>query len=68
MMADNDPVLGVIGGSGLYDMAGLEDVRVEVGARLKGDPFTGLVASGRKAGGTARKRTGAAPAARGSVR
>ena len=49
-------------------LAGLEDVRVEVGARLKGDPFTVLVASGRKAGGTARKRTGAAPAARGSVR
>jgi 5'-methylthioadenosine phosphorylase len=26
-MADKDPVLGVIGGSGLYDMAGLEEVR-----------------------------------------
>jgi 5'-methylthioadenosine phosphorylase len=26
-MADQDPVLGIIGGSGLYDMAGLEDVR-----------------------------------------
>jgi ubiquinone/menaquinone biosynthesis C-methylase UbiE len=36
--------------------AGLEDVRVEVGARLKGDPFTVLVASGRKAGGG--RRTG----------
>jgi 2-polyprenyl-3-methyl-5-hydroxy-6-metoxy-1,4-benzoquinol methylase len=48
--------------------AGLEDVRVEVGARLKGDPFTVLVASGRKAGGAARKRRGVATAARGSVR
>lgn len=28
--------------------AGLDDVRVQVGARLKGDPFTVLVASGRK--------------------
>ncbi|HTU99894.1 MAG TPA: metalloregulator ArsR/SmtB family transcription factor [Luteitalea sp.] len=36
--------------------AGLEDVRVEVGARLKGDPFTVLVASGRKANGGARVR------------
>ena len=48
--------------------AGLEDVRVEVGARLKGDPFTVLVASGRKAGGGGRGRTGAASSARGSVR
>ena len=48
--------------------AGLEDVRVEVGARLKGDPFTVLVASGRKAGGASRARTGAASSARGSVR
>ena len=48
--------------------AGLEDVRVEVGARLKGDPFTVLVASGRKAGGAGRGRTGAASSARGSVR
>ncbi|WP_291986361.1 metalloregulator ArsR/SmtB family transcription factor [Luteitalea sp.] len=48
--------------------AGLEDVRVEVGARLKGDPFTVLVASGRKAGGVLRGRTGAASSARGSVR
>lgn len=48
--------------------AGLEDVRVEVGARLKGDPFTVLVASGRKANGAARVRTGASPAARGRVR
>ena len=48
--------------------AGLEDVRVEVGARLKGDPFTVLVASGRKAGGAARGRPGAATSARGSVR
>lgn len=28
--------------------AGLEDVRVAVGARLRGDPFTVLIASGRK--------------------
>lgn len=48
--------------------AGLEDVRVEVGARLKGDPFTVLVASGRKSGGAARRRGGAATSARGSVR
>jgi SAM-dependent methyltransferase len=48
--------------------AGLEDVRVEVGARLKGDPFTVLVASGRKAGSATRKRTGAADAARERVR
>ena len=48
--------------------AGLEDVRVEVGARLKGDPFTVLVASGHKAGGAPRGRTGAATSARGSVR
>ena len=48
--------------------AGLDDVRVEVGARLKGDPFTVLVASGRKAGGTGHGRTGAASSARGSVR
>lgn len=48
--------------------AGLEDVRVEVGARLKGDPFTVLVASGRKANGAARGRSGATPAARGRVR
>lgn len=48
--------------------AGLEDVRVEVGARLKGDPFTVLVASGRKANGGARGRAGASPAARGRVR
>ena len=47
--------------------AGLEDVRVEVGARLKGDPFTVLVASGRKAGGAARGRASAS-AARRSVR
>jgi ArsR family transcriptional regulator len=33
---------------------GLEDVRVHVGARLKGDPFTVLVASGRKPGAAAR--------------
>ena len=26
-MTDKDPVLGIIGGSGLYDMAGLEEVR-----------------------------------------
>lgn len=32
----------------LLDTAGLDDVRVQVGARLKGDPFTVLVASGRK--------------------
>jgi ArsR family transcriptional regulator len=48
--------------------AGLEDVRVEVGARLKGDPFTVLVASGHKAGGAGRRRPGAASSARGSVR
>lgn len=48
--------------------AGLEDVRVQVGARLKGDPFTVLVASGRKAGGVVRGRTDAAAAARGRVR
>ncbi len=48
--------------------AGLEDVRVEVGARLKGDPFTVLVASGRKAATTARGGTRAAMPARGSVR
>jgi len=48
--------------------AGLEDVRVQVGARLKGDPFTVLVASGRKAGGVVRGRTDAASAARGRVR
>jgi SAM-dependent methyltransferase len=48
--------------------AGLEDVRVEVGARLKGDPFTVLVASGHKAGGVRRGRTGAGASARGSVR
>jgi 2-polyprenyl-3-methyl-5-hydroxy-6-metoxy-1,4-benzoquinol methylase len=48
--------------------AGLEDVRVEVGARLKGDPFTVLVASGRKTGDAGRGRTGAASSARGSVR
>jgi hypothetical protein len=40
--------------------AGLDDVRVEVGARLKGDPFTVLVASGRKAGGAGQGRTSAA--------
>lgn len=35
----------------LHDLlteAGLDDVRVQVGARLKGDPFTVLVASGRR--------------------
>ncbi len=48
--------------------AGLEDVRVEVGARLKGDPFTVLVASGRKPAGVTRGRTGAATSAKGSVR
>ena len=32
----------------LLEGAGLEDVRVQVGARLKGDPFTVLVASGRR--------------------
>lgn len=49
--------------------AGLEDVRVEVGARLKGDPFTVLVASGHRPGGARRPgRPGAAAAARGSVR
>ncbi len=47
--------------------AGLEDVRVEVGARLKGDPFTVLVASGHKAG-SARGRASAGTPARGSVR
>lgn len=36
--------------------AGLEDVRVEVGARLKGDPFTVLVASGHKPGGSRRRK------------
>jgi SAM-dependent methyltransferase len=45
---------------GLHDLlteAGLDDVRVQVGARLKGDPFTVLVASGRKAAaGTPRGR------------
>lgn len=34
--------------------AGLAEVRVGVGARLKGDPFTVLVASGRKTDGRAR--------------
>lgn len=51
--------------------AGLENVRVDVGARLKGDPFTVLVASGRKAGRLAThtsERTDAAIAARGSTR
>jgi SAM-dependent methyltransferase len=48
--------------------AGLEDVRVEVGARLKGDPFTVLVASGRKPATGSRQRTGAASSARGKVR
>ena len=31
----------------LLKAAGLEDVQVDVGARLTGDPFTVLVASGR---------------------
>ncbi|BCS33459.1 ArsR family transcriptional regulator [Luteitalea sp. TBR-22] len=49
--------------------AGLEDVRVEVGARLKGDPFTVLVASGRKAGGSKGAGRGSVGhATRGSVR
>ena len=50
--------------------AGLDDVRVEVGARLKGDPFTVLVASGRKADAAIQRgaRTAAASAARGSAR
>lgn len=48
--------------------AGLEDVRVEVGARLKGDPFTVLVASGRKPVVASRGRAGAAGAARGTAR
>ena len=48
--------------------AGLEDVRVEVGARLKGDPFTVLVASGRKAGGATRRPDGRRTSARGGVR
>jgi SAM-dependent methyltransferase len=39
---------------GLLSGAGLAEVRVEVGARLKGDPFTVLVASGRKPEGRAR--------------
>lgn len=49
--------------------AGLDDVRVEVGARLKGDPFTVLVASGRKAGGTkSAVRGSVTQGTRGSVR
>jgi ArsR family transcriptional regulator len=47
--------------------AGLDDVRVEVGARLKGDPFTVLVASGRKAGGSARAGRGSVVRTRGGV-
>lgn len=38
----------------LLCQAGLVEVRVGVGARLKGDPFTVLVASGRKPDGRAR--------------
>lgn len=47
--------------------AGLDDVRVEVGARLKGDPFTVLVASGRKAGGAARAGRSGVARTRGGV-
>lgn len=39
---------------------GFDDIKLEVGARLKGDPFTVIVASGRKDAGQAspRRRTG----------
>jgi hypothetical protein len=33
----------------MRDQAGLKDVRLEVGARKRGDPFQVIVASGRKA-------------------
>lgn len=36
----------------LLSEAGLESVKLETGARLKGDPFTVLIASGRKTQGT----------------
>jgi SAM-dependent methyltransferase len=36
--------------AGLLKDAGLTDVRVRVGARLEGDPFTVLIAVGRKSG------------------
>lgn len=48
----------------LLEGAGLEDVRVSVGARRTGDPFTVLVASGRKPGTHART-DGATPGRRG---
>ena len=43
--------------SRLLTGAGLENVKVEVGASLRGDPFTVLVASGRKPARRRRERT-----------
>lgn len=40
----------------LLTQAGLAEVRVEVGARLKGDPFTVLIASGRRPEGRQARR------------
>ena len=42
--------------AGLLKSAGLEHVRVRVGARLKGDPFTVLIASGTVPETSAKKR------------
>jgi ArsR family transcriptional regulator len=43
--------------AGLLGAAGLVDVQVRVGARLEGDPFTVLVAAGRKEAQGSRLRT-----------
>jgi hypothetical protein len=61
-----DEALGFSEGrlTALLTDAGLEDVKVTVGARKSGDPFTVLIASGRKAAagaGPARPPKKAAP-------
>jgi ArsR family transcriptional regulator len=53
--------------AGLLAGAGLADVKVTVGARRTGDPFTVLIASGRKPGG-APAPNGAGPTPRGARR
>ena len=46
----------------LLERGGLSDVRVRVGARLDGDPFTVLIACGTRVGGEPLQRQASAPA------
>jgi SAM-dependent methyltransferase/DNA-binding HxlR family transcriptional regulator len=53
--------------TGLLDGAGFENVRLSVGTRRAGDPFTVLVASGVKAEGTRQKAEGKRQKAKGQA-